>query len=280
MTIKETLEYGINTLNKAGIDEAKVDAMLLLEYIFEINRAKYLMCQTEEACNEKILLYKEVIEKRSLRIPLQYITGTQDFMGYTFKVNENVLIPRYDTEVVVYEAVKSLKGIENPKILDVCTGSGCIAISLAKLIDKATVKALDISTEALSVARENNETLDGGVEFVESDLFDNIDSEYKYDLIISNPPYIRTEVINELMTEVKSHEPLLALDGDEDGLKFYRKISEKAPEYLNKGAMLVYEIGHDQAEDVTYILSQNGFHDIVVKKDLAGLDRVVLARWL
>lgn len=278
MTFKEILEYGVEKLEEAGIEEAKVDAMLLLEYVCDISRTKYLMYAGNQADEDMCTGYKAAIEKRSERIPLQYITGSQDFMGFQFKVDENVLIPRYDTEVVVEEAIKAIKGVENPQILDVCTGSGCIAISLSKLVKGAKVRALDISEGALKVAKENNIDLEASVDFIQSDLFENISSDEKYDLIISNPPYIKTEVIKGLMAEVKNFEPMLALDGAEDGLKFYKKISEEAPGYLKAGGILVYEIGCDQAEEVSELLRQNGFTEIIVKKDLAGLNRAVVAR--
>ncbi len=280
MTVKEILDKSIKKLALSDIDEAKVDAMLLMEYVFGINKTKYFMSMNDEADAEKSKVYEALIEKRCRHIPLQYLIGTQDFMGFEFKVNENVLIPRYDTEVVADEAMKAIKSVDNPKILDVCTGSGCIAIALSKLIRDSKVKAIDISKEALNVAQENNSNLGASVEFTESDLFEKLSENEKYDLIISNPPYIKTQVIKGLMSEVKNFEPMLALDGDEDGLKFYRRISNEAPKYMKNGGVLVYEIGHDQAEEVSELLKENGFKDIVVKKDLAGLDRAVIAKYV
>ncbi|MBQ2405395.1 MAG: peptide chain release factor N(5)-glutamine methyltransferase [Lachnospiraceae bacterium] len=225
--------------------------------------------------------YKMVIEKRAKRIPLQHITGEQEFMGLTFRVNENTLIPRQDTEVLVEEALRELS--DGMRILDVCTGSGCILLSLMKYSNECEGIGLDISAKALEVAKENARLLNvQNVDFVESDLFEalenekvNVGKDRFFDIIISNPPYIESAVIETLMPEVKDHEPMLALDGKEDGLFFYRKIVDKAPEYIRKGGKLLFEIGYNQGEAVRQLMLDKGFTKVEVIKDFAGLDRVV-----
>jgi release factor glutamine methyltransferase len=194
-------------------------------------------------------------------------------MGLEFDVSPHVLIPRQDTEILVEEALKLCEG---KKVLDMCTGSGCIIISIAKLGKSAGVAAVDISAEALNVAKGNAAKNEVKVEFIESDLFEKVEGDY--DIIVSNPPYIRTKVMEELMPEVKDHEPVIALDGSKDGLYFYRKITASLKQHLRSGGTILYEIGYDQGEAVRDILKQEGFTDILVKKDLSGLDRVVTAR--
>ena len=218
---------------------------------------------------------EEAVEKRINHIPLQHIVGETEFMGLTFKVNDKVLVPRFDTEILVDEVVKYV-GDEFYKILDMCTGSGCIAITVSDMCDNAKVVAADISKDALDVAKENNEINSTDVEFVESDLFENV--EGLFDVIVSNPPYIKTEEIENLMDEVKLHDPRLALDAGEDGLEFYRRIIKDSKDYLKQDGMIFFEIGFDQAEDVSKLLDENGFKDIVVKKDLAMNDRVIFAK--
>ena len=210
---------------------------------------------------------------RASHVPLQHITGVQEFMGLGFCVNEHVLVPRQDTEVLVESVLEVLKpGME---VLDMCTGSGCILISLLKLCGLADVKGVgvDISEEALKVAIRNAEKLGIDAMFLHSDLFKKVDGVY--DIIVSNPPYIRTTVIEELKEEVKFHDPFIALDGKEDGLYFYRRIVEESPKFLKKCGKLYFEIGHDQGEAVSKVMRDAGFTDVTVKKDLAGLDRVV-----
>lgn len=283
MTLKNAIEYGKATLEQANIKEASLDAWYLLEFVTQVSRATYFGNPEKEMDANQITYYQEVIEKRSQRIPLQHITGVQEFMGYLFQVNEHVLIPRQDTETLIETVLEyipkdfKVKGCDNTegkyKVLDMCTGSGCIVISLLKLRDTICGSGVDISSEALEVAR-NNGILNGvEVQWMESDLFTNI--EETYDFIISNPPYIQTSVIEELEAEVKLHDPMLALDGKADGLYFYRKIIEQAREYLNPEGVLLFEIGNDQGEAVSEYMKAYGFEDVIVKKDLAGLDRVV-----
>lgn len=266
---------GRETLRKAGIMEADLDAWYLLEDITGVSRTMYYGNPKAEVPEEVATEYVAFLEKRSRHIPLQHITGRQYFMGMEFLVNDQVLIPRQDTEVLVEETLKKIKG--PVKLLDVCTGSGCILLSIMKLQKEVQGTGVDISEEALEVAVQNAEKLKVDAHFHKSDLFEQVTGTY--DLIVSNPPYIRTDVIKELDEEVRLHDPFIALDGKEDGLYFYRKIIEQAPEYLKDGGWLLFEIGHDQAEAVSGLLKQAGYEKIDVKKDLAGLDRVVSARY-
>ena len=198
-------------------------------------------------------------------------------MGLDFKVNEDVLIPRQDTEILVSEVIKVAK--DGYDILDMCTGSGCIGITLAKKFPDSNVTGVDISDKALAVAWKNKCNLDAdNIDFIQSDLFAALGADRRYDIIVSNPPYIPTKVIEGLQDEVRLHDPMLALDGTEDGLMFYRRITDKSWDYLKMNGYLCYEIGAEQAADVSDIMKQAGFKDIVVVKDLAGLDRVVMGR--
>ena len=273
MTARELLSWGEERLSKAGIEDAKLDAWYLLEYSLPTDRVSFLMKGNAPVTEKKKEEYEVLIEKRANNIPVQHLTGVQDFMGFTFKVNEHVLIPRQDTEVLVEEVLKVSKG---KKVLDMCTGSGCIVISLAKLGQLESATAVDISTEALKVARENAASLEAEISFVESDLFEKV--EGLYDIIVSNPPYIESEEVDKLAPEVKDHEPRLALDGTEDGLYFYRKIIEEADKYLTENGAIFFEIGYNQGEAVSELLRAKGYQDIKVIKDLPGLDRVVAGK--
>lgn len=274
MTLSEALRYGKEQLSASGIQEANIDAWYLLEYVTRVSRAEYFG-DTEKIMTEQELdYYIETVERRKNRVPLQHITGVQEFMGHVFQVNEDVLIPRQDTEVLVectYDVIE-----QEMQILDLCTGSGCIAISLKKMCDSIEVTGADISRKALDVAIRNGMLNQVECTWVNSDLFASIDGEF--DIIVSNPPYIRTSVIEELEEEVKLHDPMIALDGKEDGLYFYYKIIEQSVKYLKSQGVLLFEIGHDQGEAVSEYMMQHGFTDVVVKKDLAGLDRVVFGR--
>jgi len=274
MKYQECYLEGKATLQQAGIAEADLDARLLLEYICGTNRNDLLVHGDREVETEKLTAYRATIAKRSERIPLQHITGVQDFMGLEFQVNEHVLIPRQDTEILVEEVMRHMQ--DNSRILDMCTGSGCILISLLHYSNWCEGVGVDISLEALRVAMTNAEALlpeEKLPVWLESNLFEMV--EGKFDIIVSNPPYIRTEVIDTLMPEVRIHEPIQALDGTEDGLFFYRRIVSEAPGYLHKEGRLYFEIGHDQAEEVSELMEKAGFSDIRVVKDYAGLDRVV-----
>lgn len=274
MTYRESYEKGKSTLAEAGIGEAELDARLLLEYVCSTSRSDLLAHGDREVEASKEEEYLSMIRQRAWRIPLQYLTGVQDFMGMEFMVNGHVLIPRQDTEILVEEALRELR--DGMAILDMCTGSGCILISLLRYSNDCTGLGADISPEALAVARENARRLlqpEKQVRFVESDLFAAVDG--MYDMVISNPPYIPSGVIGTLMPEVRDHEPLGALDGSGDGLFFYRRITEECKKHLRPGGMLFYEIGYDQGETVAGILEREGFGGIRVTKDYGGLDRVV-----
>ena len=271
MTLREAYEYGQKRLQTAEIEDAVIDAWYLLEFVTGISRAMYFLRMNENMAPKQEEQYKNYLETRANHIPLQHITGVQEFMGLEFCVNEHVLVPRQDTEVLVESVLEVLTpGMD---VLDMCTGSGCIIISLAKLGKDIKATGVDISEEALKVAKKNVEKLEAEVALLHSDLFENVDG--KYDVIVSNPPYIRTAVIEELKEEVKFHDPFIALDGKEDGLFFYRKIVDESLNYLKPSGKLYFEIGHDQGEDVKQLMENAGFFNVTVKKDLAGLDRVV-----
>ena len=280
MKYEEARKWAEEILMQAEVPDAGLDAWYLLEYAIasvekrQTGRGWYLM-NRDTAMEEKTFrYYTELVRKRCTRIPLQHLTGEQEFFGYTFSVNEQVLIPRQDAEILVEEALKRAK--EGMALLDMCTGSGCILISILKNVQKARGTGVDLSAAALEVARENAQKLQTEAEFIQSDLFEQV--EGKYDMLVSNPPYIQTQVIEELMPEVREHEPRLALDGMADGLYYYRSILSQCREYLNPGADLLFEIGADQGEAVSGLLLKAGFTGIQVVKDLAGLDRVVLGK--
>ena len=273
---------GVSQLEEAGVQEAQLDARLLLEHVCGTDR-QFLLAHgetqiTDRQCQE----YKEVIQKRKCHIPLQHITGSQEFMGLEFQVNSDVLIPRQDTEVLVEEVLRFLH--DGMRILDLCTGSGCILLSLLHYSNDCEGVGTDISVPALRLAQQNGERLNlqqregrSFAEFLESDLFAKV--EGFFDIIVSNPPYIESEVIETLMEEVRSHEPVLALDGGRDGLFFYRKIVEEAKYYLKRGGQLFLEIGYNQAQSVMELLKKAGFWEIMLVQDFAGNDRVVYGTW-
>lgn len=272
----EIYKEGRACLEAADIGEAELDARLLLEFVCGTNRNTLLAHGDREVSAEECERYRELIGKRAAHIPLQHLTGEQDFMGLTFLVNKEVLVPRQDTEVLVEEAMKHLH--DGMRILDLCTGSGCILLSLLHYSNDCEGVGTDLSPQALSVARENYERLrearpEMKARFLEGDLFAAL--EERFDMIVSNPPYIETSVIDTLMPEVREHEPLMALNGGADGLAFYRRIAKQAGSYLNGGGMLFFEIGCGQAEAVCGLMKEAGFCEIQVVKDFAGLDRVV-----
>lgn len=272
-TYKELLFSARKYLKEHEITDADVDAWFLLSHVFQISRTDYIINESKVAEEAGALRYQEMIELRAKHIPLQHITGSQEFMGLEFEVTPDVLIPRQDTEILVEEVLKVCNG---KVVLDMCTGSGCIIISIGKLGNPSKTIGVDVSPKALEVAARNSVKQEIPIEFVQSNLFEQVDGTY--DIIVSNPPYIPTCVIEDLMPEVRDHEPLIALDGSKDGLYFYRQITAALHQYLRSGGMIFYEIGHDQGEGVKQILNQGGFIDIKVKKDLSGLDRVVSAR--
>ena len=283
-TLESLLKKGTTILKDNGLEEAGLDAWLLLEFKTGINRAYYFAHGDEPVSDETAAEYLKLIGRRAGHIPVQQLTHQAFFMGYEFYVNENVLIPRQDTETLVEEALKHLGDVEKPEILDMCTGSGCILLSLLLERQDACGTGVDVSPEALEVAKKNAGILkvENRADFVESDLFSapyfcekgGKDSG-KYDILISNPPYIATEEIETLMEEVRLHDPRKALDGMEDGLYFYREIVAQACEYLEQGGWLCFEIGYDQGEAVKNLMEAQDFACVEIKKDLAGLDRLV-----
>ena len=272
MTYKETIDLGIRILELAGIEEAENDAWLLLSKECKMNRTAYYMHMKDEILPEQLNEYKGLIKKRAERVPLQYITGEQEFMGITFHVNSNVLIPRQDTETLVEEAIKLVE--PGMSILDMCTGSGCIIISILKKCSGIQGTGSDISKQALNVAKENAKLNNVAVDFERSDMFENLSD--KYDMIVSNPPYIKSDVVPTLMPEVCEFEPLDALDGHEDGLYFYRKIIKECKSFLKEDGKILFEIGNDQGQAVSDMLTYAGFRNVGVIKDLAHNDRVVV----
>lgn len=275
MTYQECYKKGCACLEAAGIEEAALDARLLLEFVCGTDRNHLLVHGERPVEEDMACVYEELLLKRAERVPLQYLTGVQEFMGLEFQVDGRVLIPRQDTEILVEEVLRRLQ--DGSRILDMCTGSGCILISLLHYSNGCTGTGADISEEALQVAGENAVRNQVQAQFVQSDLFENISG--KYEIIVSNPPYIKREVLPTLMPEVREHEPIGALDGFEDGLYFYRRVIAKSRNFLVGGGMLYLEIGWDQAEEVTALMEENGFRDIETVKDYAGLDRVVFGTW-
>lgn len=279
LTLKQLYKVGTVKLAEEGIEEFSLDAWYLLEYVTGVSKAMYFAEPESAVSEENADRYIDCIRRRAAHIPLQHITGEQEFMGYPFCVNEHVLIPRQDTEILVEEAIQVMR--PKMKVLDMCTGSGCIVLSILKMCrEKYYMTDLqgigaDVSEEALKVARENGRRLGVPVTWIQSDLFVKIPEEEKYDVIVSNPPYIETAVIDTLQEEVRLHDPYIALDGKEDGLYFYRRIISEAGKYLKTQGKLMFEIGCDQAEAVEELMKNAGYEQITVKKDLAGLDRVV-----
>lgn len=272
MTFREAISKGEKRLESAGVTDAKMDAWLLLTMACKIDHTYYYMHMDEDMDPEQIHEYESLVDKRSERIPLQYITGEQEFMGLSFYVNSNVLIPRQDTETLVEEALKRTR--PGMKVLDMCTGSGCVLISIMKNATDIEGYGYDISKQALIVAKENAKRNDVSAIFERSDLFDEVTEQF--DVIVSNPPYIPTGDIAGLMPEVAEFEPVQALDGKEDGLHFYRRMIAEAKEYLVPGGMILFEIGCDQGQAVSDMMRFAGYEQVQVVKDLAGNDRVVM----
>ncbi len=273
-TLEDALQAGRCLLKEKEIADGNLDAWYLLSYYFQLNRAKYLLHSTMSITEEQYNQYLQLVQRRGDHIPLQYITGEQEFMGLNFKVSEEVLIPRQDTEILVEEVLKAAKGKD---VLDLCTGSGCIIISLAKLGEVKNAVGLDISEGALSIAKQNAEQLQTEVKFILSDMYTQVQEQF--DIIVSNPPYIPSQEIADLMDEVKVYEPLIALDGKADGLYFYRIIINGLSHHLKPGGYVFFEIGYNQGEAVCTLLAKAHITDIRVIKDLAGLDRVVSGRY-
>ena len=274
MTYREAVEFGTKCLTDAGVPDAALDAWYLLQMVCKIERSYYYVHGEEDITQDAQKEYEIAVQKRAEHIPLQYIIGEQEFMGLRFKVNSNVLIPRQDTETLVEQVLKIVK--PGMKVLDLCTGSGCVLISVLKNAPELTGMGSDISKTALLVAKENAKLHEVDAEWVRSDLFDNITETF--DVIMANPPYIPTGEILSLMPEVREHEPILALDGMEDGLYFYRKIVAQAGEYLEQGGWLCFEIGYDQGEALKEMMTEAGYGQVKIIKDLAGLDRVAIGQ--
>lgn len=274
MKINDLIKVGVKSLKEKEIEEPILKMRLLIASV--LNRSKeYIIAHGENEIDS--LKLEEIYNKMKMLeeyVPIQYITNKQEFMQLNFFVNENVLIPRSDTEILAEEIIENYKNKE-VKILDLCTGSGCIAISLKKYIENSKVYAIDISEEALNIAKQNAMNNETDITFIKSDMFSNIKEE-KFDIIVSNPPYIKTEVIKKLDKEVKK-EPLIALDGGNDGLYFYKKIIEEGYKFLNEEGKIFFEIGYDQKEDIINLINNNNKYELIkTKKDLGNNDRIIV----
>ena len=277
MTIKQAITKGMIMLKSNNVESPK--ARLLLQYVLDKPRQYIIVYDNKEIDKQQQWQYFVNIEKLTKGIPLQHITHRQEFMKMDFFVDENVLIPRPDTEILVEEVIKIAQKYNSPRILDLCTGSGAIAISLKKFVPNADITAVDISEKALEIAQKNAEKLEAKINFVKSNLFDKLDNK-KFDIIVSNPPYIRKDEIKKLSEEVQK-EPKIALDGGEDGLDFYRIIAEQAINYLKTGSFLCFEIGYNQKNDVIKIIEdEQNYKNTYCKKDLYGNDRIIITQVL
>lgn len=281
MTYRECYEQGCRTLQAAGIEEAILDARLLLEAVCGTDRNDLLVHGEQPVAPQAEEKYLNWIRQRAEHIPLQQLTGEQDFMGLTFSVNEHVLIPRQDTEILVEEVLKELH--DGMRVLDMCTGSGCILLSLMHYSNDCEGLGVDLSAEALEVAERNvlkvlTPEKAEHVQLLQSDLFEKL--EDKFEIIVSNPPYIASAEVEKLMPEVRDYEPRMALDGTEDGLYFYRRIIEEAGKHLVSSGMLFFEIGYDQGQAVSELMRTQGYREVQVVQDYAGLDRVVFGTYV
>lgn len=277
MTIHDVLKLNITKLKEHNIEEPILKAKILLAFVLCKTKEYLLINQNEEINKDIIKIYETNIEKIINGFPIQYITNKKEFMGLDFFVNESVLIPRFDTEILVEEVIKITDNYEYCKILDLCTGSGAIGISIAKYVQNTEIMATDISEEALKIAKKNaiQNNVFEKVKFQKSNMFEKINS--KFDIIVSNPPYIETKTIKELSEEVQK-EPYIALNGGQDGLNFYKIIAENAKMFLNKNGYLALEIGYNQKESVIEILKNYEYKNIYTKKDLGGNDRVIVCK--
>lgn len=279
MTIQEALRKGTIELKINGIEEPKMKARLLMQYILNKSREYLVIYDKKELTNKQNVDYFDNINKIVNGVPLQHITHQQEFMKMNFYVDNNVLIPRADTEILVEEVIQIAKKANAKKILDMCTGSGAIAISLAKYLPETQITAVDISEKAIKIAKKNAKTnkVENKITFVLSNLFENLQKE-KYDIIVSNPPYIKNDELKTLNKEVKQ-EPIIALDGGKDGLDFYKSIINQNDDYLKFGGYLCFEIGYNQKEDVMNLIkNEDKYTDIYSKKDLFGNDRIIIAK--
>ena len=270
----EAFDKYVKLLEEKNFKDAKSDILLLIYEIFDFDFSKWTMYKYDEIEDiSKLDTLNKYVKKRLGHMPIQYILNKAYFCGLPLYVNENVLIPRFDTEVLVEEVLKISKKDKSKRILDICTGSGAIAIALKKLGGFERVDALDISDKALEVAKRNANELDLNINFLKSDMFSSLTCENKYDIIVSNPPYIQSDVVDTLESEVKDFEPRLALDGDADGMKFYKIIAENYEDYLVDNGVLALEIGYDEANDIRALFEGK---NVVIKKDPANLDRVAI----
>lgn len=272
MTVAEAVSSITSQLKYAAIDTASLDAQLIVSNGTGMTRVQILTYPDKILAENEKCKINEMVAKRIKRMPMQYILGVCEFMGLNFKVNSDTLIPRGDTEILVEEAIKLINEKQYKSVIDIGTGSGAISVSVAKYTN-AEVTAVDISDRAIATAKVNAENNNVNVDFVKSDLFSAING--KFDLILSNPPYIERDVIDTLEPDVKEYEPVLALDGGADGLDFYRKITKDLSRYLNNKGSIIFEIGYNQGRAVSELLGAYSFKEISIKKDLAGLDRVV-----
>lgn len=277
MKIQEMIKEANKTLTEYQIEEASIIARVLMQFVLQLDRTNLIIKQTQEMQESEIKEYNEAIQKIVQGIPLQYITNTQEFYGLHLYVNENVLIPQPDTEILVEEVVNIAKREESTSILDICTGSGAIGIALASNVTNAQITMTDISEKALEIAQRNaieNQVIEK-VKLVQSNLFEKVEGTFS--IIVSNPPYIETKVIPTLSKQVQK-EPSIALNGGEDGLYFYRKLIEEAPKYLKQDGYLCMEIGYNQKDVVLKLIRENGnYQQIYSKKDLSGNDRIIVA---
>lgn len=273
MKLKDVLKYAENKLKDGGVSEYKSDARFLTSDFLNGDLSCIIITPSKEI---DIAELDKMLDKRISGMPCQYVTKNVQFMSLEFEVNENVLIPRQDTELLVETILKIRPN--NPEILDICTGSGCIAVSLAKYINCKSVRACDISEKALDIARKNAEKNGVEVKFYQDDILTSEKYDRKYDIVVSNPPYIETEVVLSLDSVVKDYEPGIALDGGKDGLDFYRKIADYAKHVLKPNGLLAFEIGYNQASDVHKILSGHDYEEITLLQDLSGNDRVITAK--
>ncbi|MCH5274030.1 MAG: peptide chain release factor N(5)-glutamine methyltransferase [Lachnospiraceae bacterium] len=274
MTYSELTDSGVLRLKEEGFTEARTDVRQILMYVGGMNLAELLFDGAKEVPKEQELHFWKLLEQRMRHMPVQYMTGEQEFCGLKFRIRPGVLIPRPETELLAEEVFKRSAG---KRVLDLCTGSGCIAVTVSKLGAPEFTAASDVSETALRTAEENAALNGADITFFQGDLFETVTGEY--DIIVSNPPYIKTGVINGLMPEVKEFEPHLALDGGEDGLVFYRRICKEAKKFLRQNGRLMFEIGHDQGREVSDLLESENYREIEIKKDYAGLDRMVFAVW-
>ena len=287
MKLKDIISLSIEKLKNKNIEDAYLKVKILIMHILKVSKEYLIIHDLEEFPDEKMKEYNKKIERLQNNEPIQYIVNHQEFFGLDFYVDENVLIPQPDTEILVEECINILGDVENfpqekleneknnIKILDLCTGSGIIGICLGKKIKKSDIYASDISQKALEIAEKNANQNEVNIKFIKSDLFEKINE--KFNMIVSNPPYIEKNTLDSLSEEVKK-EPILALDGGQDGLDFYRKIAEKAKEHLYDNGYLALEIGYNQKNDVIKILKENNYKNIYSKKDFGNNDRIIIAQ--